>query len=155
MIEAVFWGGGLRRTRGAFKLTPFILVGLFVAGIFRRLLGHEGTRRLFGGGTRRELPQAWLIGMLLPVCSLGRDPDRPRNAAGADLRRHDPGVRHDRPAIQPAVDALRPDPVGAVRHPVVRVLHDGRRDGRGRRSGTGSSPAPRMRSRSRRPSPTG
>jgi hypothetical protein len=27
--------------------------------------------RLFGCGTRRELPQAWLIGMLLPVCSLG------------------------------------------------------------------------------------
>lgn len=26
---------------------------------------------MFGSGTRRELPQAWLIGMLLPICSLG------------------------------------------------------------------------------------
>jgi uncharacterized protein len=71
MIEAIFWGGALRFTQALLQATPFILVGLVVAGIFRRLLGHAGTRRLFGCGTWRELPQAWLIGMLLPVCSLG------------------------------------------------------------------------------------
>jgi uncharacterized protein len=53
------------------QATPTILVGVLVAGVFRRLLGHAGTRRLFGENTRRALLQAWLIGMLLPVCSLG------------------------------------------------------------------------------------
>ena len=72
------------------QAAPTILVGLVVAGIFRRLLGHEGTRRLFGCGTRRELPQAWLIGMLLPVCSLGvipiaREMRRARISGGAIL----------------------------------------------------------------------
>jgi uncharacterized protein len=71
MFEAIFWGAVLRVTQALVQATPTILVGLAVAGIFRRLLGHENTRRLFGCGTWRELPQAWLIGMLLPVCSLG------------------------------------------------------------------------------------
>ena len=65
-------------------------MGLAVAGIFRRLLGHENTRRLFGCGTWRELPQAWLIGMLLPVCSLGvipvaREMRRARISGGTTL----------------------------------------------------------------------
>jgi uncharacterized membrane protein YraQ (UPF0718 family) len=71
MLEAIFWGGVLRFAQALIQATPTILVGLAVAGILRRLLGHEGTRRLFGCGTWRELPQAWLIGMILPVCSLG------------------------------------------------------------------------------------
>ncbi len=62
----------------------------------------------------------------------GRDPDRPRDAAGADLRRRDPGVRHDGAAVQPAVDALRPDALRPVRDPGVRALHHGRRHGRRR-----------------------
>ena len=28
-------------------------------------------RKLFGDNSWRSLPQAWLVGMLLPVCSLG------------------------------------------------------------------------------------
>ena len=59
-----------------------------MAAIFRRLLGHENTRRLFGCGTRRELPQAWLIGMLLPVCSLGVIPmAREMRTAGSQAER--------------------------------------------------------------------
>jgi len=71
MTEAVWIGAGLRFVQALLQATPTILVGVFVAGIFRRLLGHAGTRRLFGQDTWRALPQAWLIGMLLPVCSLG------------------------------------------------------------------------------------
>jgi uncharacterized membrane protein YraQ (UPF0718 family) len=71
MGEAIFWGAVLRTAQAAISATPTILVGLFVAGVLRRLLGRSGTRRLFGCGTWRELPQAWLVGMLLPVCSLG------------------------------------------------------------------------------------
>lgn len=70
-MEVILWGALLRVLQVVIQATPTILVGLLVAAVFRRLLGHEGTRRLFGCGTRRELPQAWLMGMLLPVCSLG------------------------------------------------------------------------------------
>jgi uncharacterized protein len=90
MFEAIFWGAVLRVSQAFIQAAPTILVGLVVAGIFRRLLGQEGTRRLFGCGTRRELPQAWLIGMLLPICSLGvipvaREMRRSRVSGGAIL----------------------------------------------------------------------
>lgn len=71
ITEAVWWGAVLRFLQALLQATPTIVVGVFVAGIFARLLGHAGTRRLFGQGTRRALLQAWLVGMLLPVCSLG------------------------------------------------------------------------------------
>ncbi len=71
MIESLLWGGVLRSGQALIQSVPTLLVGLVVAGVFRRLLGPANTRRLFGSGTRRELPQAWLVGMLLPVCSLG------------------------------------------------------------------------------------
>jgi uncharacterized membrane protein YraQ (UPF0718 family) len=71
MIESMACGAVMRFVQAAIQASPTILIGLLVAGVFRRLLGHEGTRRLFGGDTWRSLPQAWLIGMLLPVCSLG------------------------------------------------------------------------------------
>ncbi len=90
MFESIFWGAVLRFAQAFIQATPTILVGLAVAGIFRRLLGHESTRRLFGCGTWREVPQAWLIGMLMPVCSLGvipvaREMRRARIAGGAIL----------------------------------------------------------------------
>ncbi|CAN5673939.1 permease [soil metagenome] len=71
MNEIIFWGGAQRFVEALARGAPTILVGLVIAGIFARLLGHEHTRKVFGHGTWRELPQAWLIGMLLPVCSLG------------------------------------------------------------------------------------
>ncbi|MBL9161614.1 MAG: permease [Planctomycetaceae bacterium] len=70
-MEAILWGGLLRFGQAALASAPTLLVGLFVAGVFRRLLGPEATLRAFGGNTWRSLPQAWLWGMLLPVCSLG------------------------------------------------------------------------------------
>lgn len=53
---------------------PTILVGFLIAGIIKRLMGYELTRAWFGGSSLRSIPQAWLIGMLLPVCSLGALP---------------------------------------------------------------------------------
>jgi uncharacterized membrane protein YraQ (UPF0718 family) len=70
-MENLIWGAVLRFLQALIQATPTILVGLLIAGVFRRLLGHAGTRRLFGDNTWRSLPQAWLVGMLLPVCSLG------------------------------------------------------------------------------------
>jgi uncharacterized protein len=71
MLEMTLWGALLRFLQALVQAAPTILVGLLVVGLFRRLLGAEKTRSLFGHGTWRSLPQAWLIGMLLPVCSLG------------------------------------------------------------------------------------
>ncbi len=71
MIEAVFFGGMLRFAQATLAAAPTLLVGLIVAGVFRKLLGPDATRRAFGGDSWRSLPQAWLWGMLLPVCSLG------------------------------------------------------------------------------------
>jgi uncharacterized membrane protein YraQ (UPF0718 family) len=70
-MESQIAGAVLRFLQALTQAIPTILVGLIVAGILRRLLGHAGTRRLFGNNTRRSLLQAWLVGMLLPVCSLG------------------------------------------------------------------------------------
>ncbi|MFM7058332.1 MAG: permease [Planctomycetota bacterium] len=53
------------------EAAPFLLAGLMTAAVLRRFFGVAGTRKLFGEGTRRGLLRAWLIGMLLPVCSLG------------------------------------------------------------------------------------
>ncbi len=71
MFEAIVCGAVLRFFQSLFQASPFILVGLFVAGVFQRLFGPEHTRRMFGGRGLRAIFRAWAIGMLLPVCSLG------------------------------------------------------------------------------------
>jgi uncharacterized membrane protein YraQ (UPF0718 family) len=71
MIEMVLSGAVLRVFQALLQAFPTIIVGLLVAGVFRRLLGYSATRRLFGGTSWRAIPQAWALGMLLPVCSLG------------------------------------------------------------------------------------
>lgn len=71
MGTGTFWGILLRTAQIAIEASPTVLCGLIVAGIMRRMLGAEGTRRLFGGKGWKGLFRAWAIGMLLPVCSLG------------------------------------------------------------------------------------
>lgn len=71
MIETYIWGFLLRFIQSLVSAAPFILCGLLVTGVLRRLMGRELTVRLFGGNSRWSLMQAWVIGMLLPVCSLG------------------------------------------------------------------------------------
>ncbi len=64
-------GGLIRVIQGLIAASPTRLIGLLVAAILRYYLGRDGTRRLFGGDSLRSLPQSWLVGMLLPVCSIG------------------------------------------------------------------------------------
>ncbi|MCA9089423.1 MAG: permease, partial [Planctomycetaceae bacterium] len=71
MTETLIWGFLLRFLQSLISAAPFILAGLAIAGVFRRLIGRGLTTRMFGGNSKRSLMQAWLIGMLLPVCSLG------------------------------------------------------------------------------------
>ena len=70
-ISMMLVGGLIRVMQGFAQAAPTLLVGLLIASIFRYYLGTQGTRRLFGGNRWRSLPQSWLIGMLLPVCSIG------------------------------------------------------------------------------------
>lgn len=70
-MDILFWGAVVRMAQATLAACPTIVVGWLVAAIFERILGRAGTLKLFGGHTWRQLPQAWLLGMLLPVCSLG------------------------------------------------------------------------------------
>jgi uncharacterized protein len=71
MVEGMFWSVLLRTGQVAIEASTTLLVGLLVAGVMRRMLGAEGTRKLFGGKGWSGLLRAWAVGMLLPVCSLG------------------------------------------------------------------------------------
>lgn len=67
----IFWSILLRTGQTAIEASSTLVVGFFVAAVMRRMLGAEGTRKLFGGEGLKGLFRAWFIGTLLPVCSLG------------------------------------------------------------------------------------
>ncbi len=71
MFASLFWGIVVRTGQLAAESSTTLLCGLLVAGIMRRMLGAEGTRRLFGGPGWHGLLRAWGVGTVLPVCSLG------------------------------------------------------------------------------------
>lgn len=70
-MDVLIFGPLARMVQTLVAASPTILVGWVIAAIFERILGREGTFKLFGANTWRQLPYAWLLGMLLPVCSLG------------------------------------------------------------------------------------
>ncbi len=70
-MDVIVVGGFVRAFQGLAAAAPTLIVGLFIAAVLRYYLGREGMLRLFGGDSLRSLPQSWLIGMLLPVCSIG------------------------------------------------------------------------------------
>ena len=67
----VLWSVLLRIGQTAVEASSTLFVGFFVAAVMRRMLGPESTRNLFGGEGIKGLLRAWVIGSLLPVCSLG------------------------------------------------------------------------------------
>jgi len=70
-MSEVAWGAVLRMLQALLQGAPFIFTGLCITGMLSRLMGHAETRRLFGSNTLNSLARSWLIGMLLPGCSLG------------------------------------------------------------------------------------
>ncbi len=70
-MNIIFWGAVTRMCQALLHAAPTVIVGILVAAVFRCVLGRAQTFRLFGGTTWRQIPQAWGMGMLLPVCSLG------------------------------------------------------------------------------------
>src|ERR1700739_1785567 len=71
MVQNIFWSVFLRSGQIAVESSTTLLCGLLIAGVMRRMLGAEGTRRLCGGPGWKGLFRAWAVGTLLPVCSLG------------------------------------------------------------------------------------
>src|SRR5882762_6933693 len=71
MALDILWSVLLRSGQIAVESSTTLLCGLLVAGVMRRMIGAEGTRRLFGGPGWNGLLRAWGVGTLLPVCSLG------------------------------------------------------------------------------------
>src|SRR5882757_4577379 len=71
MISSLFWSILVRSGQIAAESSTTLLCGLLVAGVMRRMVGAEATRRLFGGPGWSGLLRAWGVGTLLPVCSLG------------------------------------------------------------------------------------
>ena len=70
-MDVIITGGLIRLVQGLLASAPTLIIGLFIASLFRYYLRTEGTKRLFGGETILSLPQSWAVGMLLPVCSIG------------------------------------------------------------------------------------
>jgi uncharacterized membrane protein YraQ (UPF0718 family) len=69
-MSLIFWSFVVRFGQAGMDAALTLLIGVVTAGIFRRMVGPAGTRRLFGSGIR-GLATGWLAGMLLPVCALG------------------------------------------------------------------------------------
>lgn len=72
-MESMIIGALVRILQAAMAAAPTVIIGLLVAAIFQRV-GRDVTNKIFGSNTWRSLPQAWGLGMLLPVCSLGAIP---------------------------------------------------------------------------------
>ena len=70
-MDALMAGAVVRVLQGLLSAVPTFVVGLFIAAILRYYLRADGTLRLFGGSGFRSLAQSWLVGMMLPVCSIG------------------------------------------------------------------------------------
>lgn len=71
MIESIAWGVVLRIIQASLQAAPFIFTGLLVTALLHRLLRQSQTKKLFGSNSVVSLFQSWVIGMLLPGCSLG------------------------------------------------------------------------------------
>jgi len=70
-MDIFVWGPVVRMGQAFFSAMPTVLTGVLVAAVFERILGRANTFKLFGGHTWKQIPYAWFLGMLLPVCSLG------------------------------------------------------------------------------------
>lgn len=73
-MNELLMGAGYRMLTALLHAAPTILCGLVVAAVLRRLVGAAAVRSLLAAGSMTSLARAWLLGMLLPVCSIGAIP---------------------------------------------------------------------------------
>ena len=70
-INVIFWGGLFRTVQAAAEASLTVCCGLLLASVFRRLVGPENIRKLFGSCAWQSVVRAWALGVVLPVCALG------------------------------------------------------------------------------------
>src|SRR5262245_3819098 len=68
---SLLWIVWFRTLQGALAAAPTLLCGLVIAGLIRGMIGPVAVRSWFTDDPRVGPVRAWLIGVLLPVCSLG------------------------------------------------------------------------------------
>lgn len=73
-FNTTFWSGALRVAEAMVAAAPFLVAGVFVAGILRGMVGADRTRKILGVGHWTGPFRAWALGILLPICSLGALP---------------------------------------------------------------------------------
>jgi uncharacterized membrane protein YraQ (UPF0718 family) len=73
-MNTTFWSGVLRVAYAMVAAAPFLVAGMFTAGILRGMVGAQRTRQIFGVGHWSGPFRAWALGVLLPICSLGALP---------------------------------------------------------------------------------
>lgn len=73
-FNTTFWSGGLRIAYAMVSAAPFLVAGMFAAGILRGMVGAERVRSILGVGHWSGPFRAWALGVLLPICSLGALP---------------------------------------------------------------------------------
>ncbi|MBB76914.1 MAG: hypothetical protein CMJ75_20610 [Planctomycetaceae bacterium] len=73
-LNTTFWSAVLRISQAMVAAAPFLVAGVFAAGILRGMVGAERTRRILGVGHWSGPLRAWGLGIMLPICSLGALP---------------------------------------------------------------------------------
>ncbi|HMP80051.1 MAG TPA: permease [Pirellulaceae bacterium] len=89
-MSELFWASYLRFAGNLLHAVPTLFIGFLIAAVFAQVMRRDNVQKLFGERGLRSLAQAWLIGMLLPVCALGvlpvlREMRRQGVSAGAML----------------------------------------------------------------------
>lgn len=73
-FNTTLWSGVLRMVEAMVAAAPFLVAGVFAAGILRGMVGADRTRKILGVGHWTGPFRAWALGILLPICSLGALP---------------------------------------------------------------------------------
>ena len=73
-FNTTLWSAVLRMTLAMVSAAPFLVAGVFAAGILRGMVGAQRTRSILGVGHWSGPLRAWGLGITLPICSLGALP---------------------------------------------------------------------------------
>lgn len=73
-MATYFWVLVLRAGEVIAASALTIVIGCLIAAVMHRLIGRERMHGMFAGNSWWSFFKAWLLGMLLPVCSLGTIP---------------------------------------------------------------------------------
>ncbi|MAR13515.1 MAG: hypothetical protein CL681_26520 [Blastopirellula sp.] len=73
-FNTTVWSAMLRIAEAMVAAAPFLVAGVFAAGLLRGMVGADRTRKILGVGHWSGPLRAWGLGILLPICSLGALP---------------------------------------------------------------------------------